>query len=142
DKPYPLLLFLHGLGECGTDGRRQAQVGFGPAVKKREKSFPFLAVFPQAAQPEKDLRQTWHAGKPEGDKALAMLAKVQAEYRVDPKRVCLTGLSMGGYGTWALAASSPERWAAIAPVCGGGDPAAAPKIRQIPCWCFHGEKDR
>jgi predicted peptidase len=141
DKPYPLVLFLHGAGECGTDGHKQVAVGLGPAIKKREQRFPFLVVFPQALKPAEGVKSTWHADAPDGKRALAILAEVQKEYRCDPKRVYLTGLSMGGFGTWDLAVHFPERWAALAPVCGGGDPGQAAKIKDIPCWCFHGDAD-
>jgi predicted peptidase len=73
---------------------------------------------------------------------MAILADVQKDYVTDPKRLYLTGVSMGGYGTWSLAAKYPERWAAIVPVCGGGDPGSAEAIKHIPCWCFHGGADR
>jgi predicted peptidase len=136
DRPYPLILFLHGAGETGTDGKKQAAVGLGPAIRKQEKSFPFIAVFPQSQ------KRTWQADSDDGRRALAILDLVQKEYKVDAKRVYLTGLSMGGYGTWSLAARHPERWAAIAPICGGGDPKQAVKIKHIPCWCFHGDADK
>jgi predicted peptidase len=71
----------------------------------------------------------------------ALLDSVTRHYRVDKKRVYLTGLSMGGYGTWALAAAHPEKFAAIAPICGGGNPADAPKLAKLPIWVFHGGKD-
>jgi predicted peptidase len=75
-----------------------------------------------------------------------MLDDVMKEYKADASRVYLTGLSMGGYGTWSLAAAHPEKWAAIAPICGGVRDAAAvtataEKIKDIPCWCFHGGAD-
>src|SRR5262249_43200392 len=127
DKAYPLILFLHGAGETGTDGHKQAEVGLGPAIKKREKNFGFIAVFPQAQ------KRTWRSDSPEAQRALAILAEVQKEYKVDPKRIYLTGLSMGGYGTWSLVAKYPDRWAAIAPICGGGDPKQAERIKNIPC---------
>jgi predicted peptidase len=135
DKEYPLILFLHGAGERGSDGQKQAKVGLGPAVRKQEKTFPFFAVFPQA-------QRGWGADSADAKRALAILAEVQKEYKIDAKRVYLTGLSMGGYGTWSLAAKYPERWAAIVPVCGGGDPATAKAIKDIPCWCFHGDADK
>ncbi len=141
DKPPPVILFLHGAGETGTDGKRQTQVGLGPVVRGREKTFPFLVVFPQAQRREQNLVQTWWPGKKEGDRALAILAEVQKEYKTDPQRVYLTGISMGGFGTWALAQKYPDRWAAIAPVCGGGDPSQAGRIKDLPCWCFHGADD-
>lgn len=136
DKAYPLILFLHGAGETGTDGLKQSVVGLGPALKKREKTFPFLAVFPQSQ------KRTWKADSADAQRALAILAEVEKNYKVDGQRIYLTGLSMGGYGTWSLAAAHPERWAAIAPICGGGDPKQAAKIKNIPCWCFHGDADK
>ncbi len=152
DRPYPLILFLHGGGEWGTDGQKQVTVGLGPAVRKREKTFPFLVVFPQSQKktwpidgnnPDqvRDILATWSDHQPEGKRALAILAEVEKAYRVDPERVYLTGLSMGGFGTWSLAAAHPDRWAAIVPICGGGDPQLAAKIQHLPCWCFHGDAD-
>jgi predicted peptidase len=152
DKPYPLILFLHGAGEWGTDGEKQVAVGLGPAIRKREKTFPFLVVFPQSQKKTwpinfkdpQELRAVlanWSDQAAEGKRALGMLAEVMKDYRVDRERIYLTGLSMGGFGTWTLAASRPEQWAAIAPICGGGDPAAAEKIKNLPCWCFHGDAD-
>jgi predicted peptidase len=140
-EPTPTILFLHGAGETGVDGLRQSQVGLGKAIRAREKSFPFLVVFPQAQKRESRLLETWYPGKPEGDRALAMLEATMKEFNGDPKRLYLTGLSMGGFGTWKLAHAMPKKWAAIAPVCGGGDPAWAADIKALPCWCFHGDKD-
>jgi predicted peptidase len=133
DKEYPVILFLHGAGEKGSDGKKQARGGLAPAIR-RDKSFPFIAIFPQA-------ENTWRAGSADAKRALAILDQVMKEYKTDPKRVYLTGLSMGGFGTWSIAAATPERWAAIVPICGGGSPATAEKIKDIPCWCFHGDAD-
>jgi predicted peptidase len=152
NRAYPLILFLHGAGEWGSDGQKQLSVGLGPAVKKRAKAFPFLVLFPQSqkntwpvdVKDPKQLRRiatTWSDQEAEGQRALALLADVEKEYRVDPERVYLTGVSMGGFGTWLLAASHPERWAAIVPICGGGDPRTAARIKGLPCWCFHGDAD-
>jgi predicted peptidase len=152
DRLYPTILFLHGAGEWGTDGQKQVEVGLGPAIRKREKNFPFLVVFPQSQKKTwpvdlnnqeqlRDLLATWSDQDVEGRRALAILAEVAKDYRVDPERVYLTGLSMGGYGTWSLAASHPDRWAAIAPICGGGEVRTAPTIKDLPCWCFHGDAD-
>lgn len=134
DKDFPLILFLHGSGETGTDGERQIKVGLASAIKKKD-NFPFLAVFPQSQ------KGGWQAKSNEGKRAMSILAEVEKSYKVDSKRIYLTGLSMGGYGTWSLALAHPNRWAAIAPICGGGDPANADKIKDIPCWCFHGDAD-
>jgi predicted peptidase len=152
DRPCPTILFLHGAGEWGADGQKQLTVGLGSAVRKREKSFPFLVLFPQSQKKTwpidlgnrerlRDVLATWSDQDAEGKRALAMLAEIAKEYSVDPERIYLTGPSMGGFGTWNLAASHPDQWAAIVPICGGGDPAVAEKIKQLPCWCFHGDAD-
>jgi predicted peptidase len=134
DNPYPLILFLHGSGETKGGTKQPVEVGIGPAIKQREK-FPFLTVIPQSQ------KRSWQADGEDAQRALAILEDVQKEYKVDPKRIYLTGLSMGGYGTWSLAAKYPDRWAAIVPICGGGDPKNAEKIKDLPCWCFHGDAD-
>jgi predicted peptidase len=136
DKEYPVILFLHGAGETLGGSKQPVEVGIGPAIKKRAKTFPFIVVIPQSH------KRTWKAGSADANRALAILDVVQKTYKTDPKRVYLTGLSMGGYGTWSLAVAEPERWAAIAPICGGGDPAQAAKIKDLPCWCFHGDADK
>jgi predicted peptidase len=81
----------------------------------------------------------------EGDdaqRALAILEFVQKKYKIDEQRIYLTGLSLGGFGTWSLAARYPDKWAAIVPICGGGNPEWAEKIKHIPVWCFHGDQDK
>ncbi|MCS7047499.1 MAG: prolyl oligopeptidase family serine peptidase, partial [Gemmataceae bacterium] len=136
----PLILFLHGAGERGDDGQLPVMQGIangGIKFKNGEKKFPFFVIFPQCRK-----NGNWKAGGPDANRALAILAEVQKEYKIDDKRLYLTGLSMGGFGTWSLAAAYPDKWAAIAPICGGGDPATADKIKHIPCWCFHGDQDK
>jgi predicted peptidase len=134
-KEYPVILFLHGAGETKGRGGEPVKVGIGPAIKKREKEFGFITVIPQSQF------GGWQAEKAEGKRALAILDEVTKSYKTDAKRVYLTGLSMGGFGTWSLAAAHPDRWAAIAPICGGGTVKDAPKIKDIPTWVFHGDKD-
>lgn len=134
-KAVPVVLFLHGAGETKGGSKQPVEVGIGPAIKKREKTFPFFVVIPQAET------RTWKADSANGKRALAMLDATMKEYKTDPARVYLTGLSMGGYGTWNMAAAHPDKWAAIAPVCGGGDPKQAEKFKDLPCWAFHGDKD-
>src|SRR5262249_37901732 len=119
DKAFPTILFLHGAGETGTDGEKQVKGGLGKAIKDRKEDLGFIVVFPQSE------KRTWKADSDDGKRAMAILAEVEKEYKVDPKRVYLTGLSMGGGGTWSHAAAYPDRWAAIAPICGSGDPATA-----------------
>jgi predicted peptidase len=134
-KVYPVILFLHGAGESGTDGEKQAKVGLGKAIRDKKEIFPFITVFPQSQ------KGGWKAGSAEANRALATLEEVQKNYKTDRKRVYLTGLSMGGSGTWSLAAADSGRWAAIAPICGRGDPKDADKIKNLPCWFFCGDKD-
>ena len=141
EKKTPTILFLHGAGEIGTDTMKQARVGLGKVIREQEKTFPFLVVFPQAQKRESMLIQTWYPGHPEGDRALRILDTAMKEFNGDPQRLYLTGMSMGGFGTWRFAQSLPKKWAAIAPICGGGDPIWADTIKHIPCWAFHGEKD-
>lgn len=139
-KEYPIILFLHGAGETKNpkakkEGKMPVEVGIGPAIKTREKDFPFIVVIPRAEG------FGWGADTANARRALAMLDATMKEYKVDPKRQYLTGLSMGGFGTWSIAAAHPKRWAAIAPVCGGGNPKDAEKIKDVPTWVFHGDAD-
>lgn len=127
---YPLLLFLHGAGESGDDLAKVKAHG-PPKLVERGKDFPFLIVSPQSPG------RGWNP-----DALAALVDDVCANYRVDESRIYLTGLSMGGYGTWALAASRPDRFAAIAPICGGGNPKDASKLKGLPIWVFHGARDR
>jgi predicted peptidase len=126
---WPLMLFLHGSGESGSDLAKVKTHG-PPKIVESKPDFPFILVSPQSP------RMGWNV-----ETLNALLDDIMKHYRVDPDRVYLTGLSMGGYGTWALAAAHPERFAAIVPICGGGNPADAPKLASIPTWVFHGAKD-
>jgi predicted peptidase len=135
-KEYPVILFLHGAGESKNRGPKQpVEQGIGKAIKAQEKTFGFITVIPQSQ------KGGWGATGVEGKRAVAILDEVTKSYKTDAKRVYLTGLSMGGFGTWSLAAAHPDRWAAIAPICGGGKAEDAPKIKDIPTWVFHGDKD-
>jgi predicted peptidase len=139
DEPFPLILFLHGSGETRGGKKQPVEVGLGPAIKKREKSFPFFAIFPQSQD------RTWRAGSRDAKRALAILERVQKEYKIDPDQIHLTGLSMGGFGTWSLAAKYPERWATITPICGGArgqEEKVAAAVKNLPCWDFHGDADQ
>lgn len=136
-KPMPAIMFLHGAGETGTDGLKQVAVGLGPAILFNQDRWPFLVMFPQKP-PGGEPRSGWIAHE---KLVLDILEKTKTEYKIDESRLYLTGLSMGGYGTWAIAAKHPDRFAAIAPICGGGDPATAGKLKDIPTWNFHGDKD-
>lgn len=135
----PVMLFLHGSGERGTNNLDQMMAGIGPAIWKRKAKFPFVVVLPQC-QPGGN----WLADGPDAQRALAMFRQIQSEFSTDPERVILTGLSMGGSGTWSIAAKDPGAWAAIVPMCGRGDAAVAPAFAsaRLPIWNFCGDKDQ
>jgi predicted peptidase len=136
DKEFPVILFLHGAGSTGDDGQKQIKGGIAKAIRDKKEKFPFITIFPQAHT------RGWNATNANGKNAIGILEEVQKEYKTDKKRVYLTGLSMGGFGTWNFAAAYPDKWAAIAPICGGGNPATAAKFKDVPCWCFHGDADK
>lgn len=131
--PRPAVLFLHGAGERGEDGIVPAQVGLGPAIVQRG-GVPAIVIFPQA-------RKTWQAGSEDADAALKALDEVSKEFNIDPDRVVLTGLSMGGMGTWSIAAAHPEKFAALVPVCGPGRVEDAAKLKNVPIRAFVGDDD-
>lgn len=133
-KRWPLILFLHGAGERGDD-LRKVEVHGPPKLVAGGKKFPFVVVSPQC--PDND----WWSSALQIDVLNALLDDVVSRYRVDQERIYITGLSMGGFGTWGLAAAHPGRFAAIAPICGGGNPADAARIARLPAWVFHGAKD-
>jgi predicted peptidase len=148
---YPLVVFLHGAGERGRDNEKQLKYlptwMAEPALRERH---PCFLLAPQCREDERWVDISWADKKstPQGPpttdvlSVIAALNAVIAAEPVDPGRIYLTGLSMGGYGTWDLAARQPERFAAILPICGGGDEATAPRLAKLPIWCFHGDADK
>jgi thiol-disulfide isomerase/thioredoxin/predicted esterase len=136
-KPFPAILFLHGAGSRGSDGARHMQHGLAKAIRHRKEDFPFIVIFPQAREGE-----SWIAGSAGGKRAIAILNRLQTDYCIDANRISLSGLSMGGEGTWSLAAADPGRWAAMVPICHGSDPKSADRLKAVPCWCFHGDADK
>jgi dienelactone hydrolase len=127
---WPLILTLHGRGEAGDDVAQVRGQGLPRRVEERS-GLPFIIVAPQSPG------WGWDVGALD-----ALLDEVLRRYRIDVDRVYLVGNSMGGAGTWALAARSPARFAAIAPICGPGDPGSAGRLRGVPTWAFHGADDR
>lgn len=127
---WPLLLFLHGSGERGENLDR-VKVHGPPKLIAAGKEFPFIVVSPQCP---KDRR--W-----EPFELSALLDEIVEKCKVEKDRIYVTGLSMGGAGTWSLAAFSPDRFAALVPICGRGDPNTARRISHMPVWVFHGAKD-
>lgn len=149
-KKYPVVLFLHGAGERGTDNVGQLQ--YLPAQMSKSpwrEKYPCFFIAPQCRPDKKWVEAPWgdKTSKPQGDPSdqmkvvIQILEKVLKENPADPARVYLTGLSMGGYGSWDLAMRMPERFAAIAPICGGGDERGAGKLAATPIWAWHGDAD-
>ncbi|MDR3711911.1 MAG: prolyl oligopeptidase family serine peptidase [Puia sp.] len=130
-KKWPLILFLHGSGESGAD-LEKVKVHGPPKLIEQGKKLPFIVVSPQAPE----ARLGWQT-----EDLYFLLQECKRRYRVDADRIYLTGLSMGGFGAWALAIKHPEEFAAVVPICGGGDTADIWKLRNMPVWCFHGGKD-
>ncbi len=126
---FPLIMFLHGSGERGSDIEQVKM--HGPPKLADKKDFPFIIVSPQCPA-----GQRWDI-----ELLNNLLDDVISKYNVDKSRIYLTGLSMGGFGTWAFASKYPGKIAAIAPICGGGDPGNVANIKNIPVWVFHGAKD-
>jgi len=149
-KKYPLVLFLHGAGERGGDN--QSQLKYLPAwlagAEYREK-YPCFVLAPQCRADKKWTNVDWGAKDPTYPKDMSdemqtvveMLKQTREACPVDPDRIYLTGLSMGGYGSWDLAARMPETFAAAAPICGGGEVGVAEKLVKVPLWAWHGDAD-
>jgi predicted peptidase len=147
-----LLLFLHGTGECGDDNTAQLKndaLGFTrPEVQE---GYPTIVVYPQCPLGMQwvdapSIDGTYCLTQTPESKALAasvkLLTALQAQHRVDPRRLLVTGLSMGGYGAWDVVARYPGMFAGVLAVCGGGDPAQAPLMRALGWWSFHGDRDQ
>lgn len=155
-KKWPVILFLHGAGERGDDNNAQTRVGIGPAILRQPESFPFVVVLPQCP------KGRWWTEPEMQALALKALEQTATEFRGDGTRTYLTGLSMGGYGSWVMAANNRKKFAALAVICGGVRPpprlslpeAARPaeneadpygevatKVGRTPVWIFHGGAD-
>ena len=133
-RTWPAVLYMHGAGERGVDGRVHSLHGLGLAIRKHVDRYPCIVVMPQC-RPE----VRWEG--PMVELALATLNAAIETYRIDESRIVLTGLSLGGYGTWRIASMHPERFSCAVPVCGGGDSAWAPQLAKLPIWCWHGDAD-
>lgn len=155
DKKWPVILFLHGAGKRGADGTRQAEEGL-PEVIRQKPDFPAVVVMPQCR------RRHWWGDAAMEAQTFKALEQTMKELNGDPDRLYLTGLSMGGFGTWAFGYKYPKKFAALVPVCGGvrdrrfpapdwhpsahapEDPyrETAEAIAHVPVWAFHGDADR
>ncbi len=147
---YPLVLYLHGMGERGEDNR--AQLRFLPQWMTQPEArhrYPCFLLAPQC-RPDRFWVETPRAfdrsapRRPPGPQMQAvinLLDEVLAEQPIDRQRLYLTGLSMGGYGSWDLGTRLADRWAAVAPICGGGDELYADRLVGVPVWAWHGDAD-
>jgi predicted peptidase len=129
-RKLPLMLFLHGAGERGDDLELVKKWG-PPKIVADRKDFPFVVASPQCQSGKR-----WDAAA-----MVALVEDLAGRLKVDRKRIYVTGLSMGGYGSWDLMARYPRLFAAGVPICGGGDPRMADALKEIPIWVFHGDKD-
>jgi predicted peptidase len=141
DKPWPLIVFLHGIGERGSDGWKQADVGIGHAIRFNPERFPALVVMPQCATSTVWSSTDNPKGAPASKHIDAAIDYVETHYNIDKRRISLTGLSMGGFGAYSYGAMRADEFSAFMPICGGGDPADAKELARRPLWAFHGLTD-
>ena len=148
---FPLVIFLHGAGERGNDNEVQVKHITGLFLDPGNRiQYPSYVLAPQCPQ-----GTTWAARDREAPRVLMrdeptrpmamlieLITKIENEFPIDRTRIYVTGLSMGGYGTWDLIARFPDRFAAAVPICGGGDTRTAIAIRHVPIWAFHGALDK
>lgn len=133
-KKWPLVLFLHGSGERGDDLEKNRVHGPFKEIAKGRK-IPAIVIAPQCP-----MGDSWSSERML-NALTGLLNDAEKRYRVDRNREYLTGLSMGGYGTWALAEKYPRRFAALAPICGNGDVSKVAVLRNVPIWTTHGDSD-
>jgi predicted peptidase len=152
-KKYPLILFLHGSGECGTDNQKQVKVGVPALVStllRRERTEPFILVAPQCPATNWWVRELAFnesyamPAEPARSMAVALdiVRHLVAERQADPDRLYITGLSLGGFGTWDAVQREPGLFTAAVPVCGGGDVRRVRDLKKLPVWVFHGNADK
>jgi predicted peptidase len=151
DSTFPLVLFLHGAGQRGDDNRSQLQIGvWNFARPEIREAYPAFVIAPQAAPDDRWSQILWWEDTDQrlSEEANTLMLQVKAlldhaleNYPVDPERVYVTGLSMGGFGTWEFVQRWPDMVAAMVPVCGGGDLSKAVNLKDIPVWVFHGTLD-
>ncbi len=135
ERNYGLMLFLHGRGE--SNGPLSVVAKWGPPrFAARGDELPWILVSPQCPKGDEWSSETQQM------RVTELLDAVVNRFNVDEGRVFLTGLSMGGYGSWTMAANQPSRFAAVAPICGGGDTGNSEKLKELPIWVFHGDQDK
>ena len=138
DDKWPVIVFLHGQGERGHDLNLLKKHGI-PKIVEEWEEFPFVVVSPQCPQ-----RSFWTR---KIEALHTLIQEIIPKYQIDPSRIYLTGISMGGFGTWHLAEAYPRVFAAVVPICGGtepedGFPERIKVLKDVPIWAFHGAKDK
>lgn len=149
-KRYPLVIFYHGAGERGDDNVKPLVHGMNDfASDDVMEKYPCFVIAPQCPEGDQWVDAPWsadsHKMREQPTKpmqlSLDLVTSLQAEFSIDERRLYVTGLSMGGFGTWDALQRYPNRFAAAVPICGGGDPAFAKQLAHIPIWAFHGDAD-
>jgi predicted peptidase len=149
-RKYPLVLFLHGAGERGNDNRKQLVHALPEFVKpQNRKRFPCFVIAPQCPTERRWVEVDWTLQRHDMPEEMSvplsrtweLLQQTTDQYPIDTNRIYITGLSMGGYGTWDLIQRKPDYFAAALPVCGGADEKYAERLVELPIWAFHGDKD-
>ena len=141
DRRWPVILFLHGAGERGTDGYTPTYAGLGPLLRHSPELYPCVVVFPQCETWDDPIFTSWSIESGAGRRALAILDEVERTESIDPAHRSLTGWSMGGFGATAVAAHDPTRWQAVLPIAGGYVGKDVEPLRKVPLWLIHGTKD-
>jgi len=131
---WPLMIFLHGRGE--SNGPLDIVSMWGPPKKaKNGDKLPFILISPQCPKEDR-----W-ASDTQMERILKLITQIKKEFPIDDNQIILTGLSMGGFGSWELAAREPDMFAAVMPICGGGKPENATKLKDVNIWAYHGTED-
>lgn len=160
DDPRPLLVFLHGFGERGDDNQRQLIHGgamFASEGFAKRRAYVLVPQCPAGSIEGSDQPVVWSLRlRPTGESVplgvdqpmtppmhavRALVDRLIETESIDTRRLYVSGLSMGGYGAWEMAAREPDFWAAAAPICGGGNPAWGERLAKLPVWAFHGDAD-
>ena len=150
DKKYPLVLFLHGAGERGDSSKTVKHIGAWALQEQNRENYECFVLVPQCEKNNKWVEVDWAADSHTQLKEMSkymnltveLLEKIETELPIDTTKIYLTGLSMGGYGAWDLAARFPHKFAGLVPICGGADETTAQSLEKMPIWVFHGALDQ